>query len=486
MVGAPRAWYLGAMRSVPLPVLALAVVSISCGSPQPAAPAALPASPAQEAPAASPASAAASAKPRFANVPAGQVGDQLAWVLDTIVKGTVEAAEVEAHYHARFLAQVPTAQVIEVTKELAKQLAGVEIVDTTPAGALALVARAKVGDKSWRISIALDPDDHRIAGLLFQPDMDASAKPTSFEDAEKMLVALAPKARMLVAEVVNGTCKPIRQVAAKDQLAIGSTFKLYVLLAVVDQILAGKLAWTDELAVRDDWKSLPSGVTQNDAAGTKLSVQAFAERMISISDNTATDHLIRTVGRDRVEAAVRAAKHAKPALDVPFLTTRDMFVLKLGLSPEEREKYLAMPAAKRKAYLDKTVATAPLPGLENAETWKTARMVDKLEWFASGEDLCRVMATLGTRANQPKAALLRTVLSKNPGLPIDAKVWPFIGFKGGSEPGVMDLTYWLERDDKRTFVVTVAVNSGEGGTVDEEKTAALVTGVIDVLGKSLR
>jgi beta-lactamase class A len=471
------------MRSALL--LALAVSSASCGS----KPRALPTTPPPAAaPAATPAAAVppVAAAPRFANVPEGLVGDQLSWVLGTLKAGKVEAADVEAHFHASFLAQVPTAQVVAITAELGKEFAGFEIVDAKPAGALALVARAKVGDKMWRISIALDPDNHRIAGLRFQPDMDMSAKPASFEDAEKMLVALAPKARMLVAEVVNGTCKPIRQVAAKDQLAIGSTFKLYVLLAVVDQILAGKLSWTDELAVRDDWKSLPSGVTQNDAAGTKLSVQVFAERMISISDNTATDHLLRTVGRDRVEAAVRSAKHGKPALDIPFLTTRDMFVLKLGLSAEERAKYLAMPAAKRKAYLDKTVATAPLPGIENAETWKTAKMIDKLEWFASGEDLCRVMATLAARATKPKAALLRSVLSKNPGLPIDPKVWPFIGFKGGSEPGVMDLTYWLERDDKRTFVVTVAVNSGEGGTVDEEKTAALVTGVIEVLGKSLR
>ncbi len=472
------------MRSVLL--LALAVSSASCGSKPRSLPVAEPAAPAHAAPAATPAAVAPPAAPRVANVPPGLVGDQLAWVLDTIKNGKVEAADIEAHFHASFLAKFPTAQLIAVLQGLGKELVGLEVVDSKSGGELSLVARAKVGDRTWRIIIALDPKNHLIAGLWFKPEPDEKAKPASFEDAEKMLVALAPKARMLVAEVVNGTCKPIRQVAAKDQLAIGSTFKLYVLLAVVDQILAGKLSWTDELAVRDDWKSLPSGITQNDAAGTKLSVQGLAERMISISDNTATDHLLRTVGRDRVEAAVRTAKHSKPALDVPFLTTRDMFVLKLGLSAEDRAKYLAMPAAKRKAYLDKTVATAPLPGLENAETWTTARMVDKLEWFASGEDLCNVMATLGTRAKQAKAAPLRAVLSKNPGLEIDPKVWPFIGFKGGSEPGVMDLTYWLERDDKRTFVVTVAVNAGEGGTVNEERTAALVTGVIEVLGKSQR
>ena len=44
--------------------------------------------------------------------------------------------------------------------------------------------------------------------------------------------------------------------------------------------------------------------------------------MIAISDNTATDHLIDLVGRDRVEAALTVFGHSDPAMTVPFLTTR--------------------------------------------------------------------------------------------------------------------------------------------------------------------
>lgn len=452
------------------------------GAPAPVTPSApAPTSEAQPAPL-----DAAPAAPRFPGVPSGPAGDQLSWLLDTLVNkaGKVDVAELEKHFHASFLAQVPAAQVAPLFVQLGAQAKGLELVEVKPTDANGLVARVHVGDEKLRITLHVNAAaPHQIDGLLFQPDVTGTP-PASFEEAEKQLSTLAPKARMLVAEVVKGTCKPIREVAPRAELAIGSTFKLYVLLALVDQILAGKLAWTDEIAVRDAWKSLPSGVTQNDAAGTKLTVQTLAERMISISDNTATDHLLFSVGRDRVEAALRTSKHAAPALDIPFLSTREMFVLKLGMSDDERARYLDLSPAKRRAFLDKTVAAAPLPELSAAESWKGARAIDRLEWFASSEDLCRVMALLQQRAKQPKGEPLRTVLSKNPGLPIDKKVWPFIGFKGGSEPGVIDLTYWLERDDGRTFVVNVAANADEGGTIDEGKTAMLVHGVIDVLGKT--
>jgi hypothetical protein len=94
------------------------------------------------------------------------------------------------------------------------------------------------------------------------------------------------------------------------------------------------------------------------------------------------------------------------------------------------------------------------------------------------------MAALWTRAQDPRAARLLDVLAKNPGLPIDGKVWPYIGFKGGSEPGVVNMTYLLRRDDDRWFVVTLGFNAAEGGALDEAKIFHLVAGVIDLLGKA--
>ena len=458
--------------------IVLAGLLIACGggraAPAPKPPA--PVSPARPAP------PPAAAKPTFPGAPATPIGDQLAWVLDAIVRrhGTLDRAELAAHFHPSFLAQVPADQALAIFEQLSHQLQTL-VVDDVQADDDRLVARVTADKAKLRISLAVDPATRQISGLLVQQDLDTGSRPQSFADALRAVAALAPRAQLLVATLDKGTCKPVQALAASDELAIGSTFKLYVLLGLVDRIVAGKAAWSDELAVRDDWKSLPSGITQNEPPGTKHSLATFAERMISISDNTAADHLLYTIGRRDVEAAVRATRHARPALDTPFLATRELFLFKLGMPDAEIERYLTLPEARRRDYLDKTLA-GKTPGIAAAAAWKTARRIDKLEWFASSDDLCRVMAALATRGQNPKAAPLFDVLAKNPGLPIDRKVWPYVGFKGGSEPGVVNMTYLLRRDDNQWFVVTLGFNAAEGGTLDEAKIFNLAAGVIALVG----
>jgi len=466
--------------------IVLAGLLIACGGGGTAPAPRPPAAPATLAPPPKPmvpGAPATQAKPAFPGAPATPTGDQLAWVLDAIVRrhGTLGRAELEAHFHPSFLAQVPIDQALAIFEQLGHKLTDL-VVDDVQADGERLVARVTADKTKLRISLTLDPASQQISGLLVQRDLDTGPRPQSFEDALRAVAALAPKAQLLVATLDHGTCKPVQALAASDQLAIGSTFKLYILLALADRILAGKAAWSDELAVRDDWKSLPSGITQNEPPGTKHSLATLAERMISISDNTAADHLLYTIGRKAVEAAVRATRHARPALDTPFLSTRELFLMKLGPAAE-LERYLKLPEARRRDHLDKTLA-GKAPSIDIAGAWKTARRIDQLEWFASSDDLCRVMATLWTRAQAPRAAPLLDVLAKNPGLPIDTKVWPYVGFKGGSEPGVVNMTYLLRRDDNQWFVITLGFNAAEGGTLDEAKIFHLAAGVIELVGKA--
>jgi beta-lactamase class A len=61
---------------------------------------------------------------------------------------------------------------------------------------------------------------------------------------------------------------------------LGSTFKLYVLAALAETIIASDLAWKDKLAIWEELKSLPSGTMQNKAAGTHFLLLEFAQLMI--------------------------------------------------------------------------------------------------------------------------------------------------------------------------------------------------------------
>jgi len=65
-----------------------------------------------------------------------------------------------------------------------------------------------------------------------------------------------------------------------------------VLDAVVDAVGDGSLSWDDDVQVRDELDSYQSGITQDDRPGTLLTVRVMAERMIEISDNAATNHLM--------------------------------------------------------------------------------------------------------------------------------------------------------------------------------------------------
>jgi beta-lactamase class A len=82
---------------------------------------------------------------------------------------------------------------------------------------------------------------------------------------------------------------------------------------------------------------VPSGGLQDEAAGTGFELSLCAECMISISDNTTTNHLIQTLDQRNVEEAIAAAGHSDPALNFPFLMTRELFLLKWRITAEQTD-----------------------------------------------------------------------------------------------------------------------------------------------------
>ncbi|MEZ4398520.1 MAG: serine hydrolase [Kofleriaceae bacterium] len=408
--------------------------------------------------------------------------DTLAWVLATVASGQVEQAEVERRFSPGFLKQVPAAQVVQIFAALKEQLPPVTVLKQDGTAPLKLAALLDTAAGGLRVSITMTSATPRqIDGLLFAP-ATSEAPPRTYPDAVAQLEKAGAKAQLFVAEVDQGACVPKLNVNTTTSLATGSTFKLWVLLALDEKLATskGKLTWDTTLPIRDEAKSLPSGTMQDEAAGTTHTLREFATQMISISDNTATDHLIDYVGDAGVEKALKLAKHTNPAANTPFLRTRELFGLKLAASPEDLAGYRkASVAAKRKMLA--TMRTAPID-LTRINDWMTGtpRALD-LEWFADGRDLCNVMATLGTRGKWDPTSPLLTILSKNPGLPFDAAQWSYLGFKGGSEPGVMNLTFLGKRSDGKWFVVVAAVNDDAKG-VDESLVVNAATGVLRILG----
>ena len=459
-----------------LPSLLIALAACGGSSPAPAAPAPTGAGTGS---AAGGAPTGDAAKPAVDQGPTAE--EALAWVVSTIeAGGKPTEAELTARFAPAFLEKVPPAQLVQIFGMLAQQLPPIKTLKSEGKPPLELSALLDTASGGVRASVQMTSTTPRqIAGLLFQP-ATAEAPPRTYGDAVAQLTQAGAHSQLFIAEIDKGTCKPYQNHNSLDRLAIGSTMKLWVLLALDEKLRTDKkLTWDSPVKIRDEAKSLPSGELQDVPAGTEVPLREVAGKMIAISDNTATDHIIDLVGREQVEKALDLAKHGEPAKDKPWLRTKELFALKLALTPAELDVYRKSGVAAKKKLLDGYRGRA-IDVAQAVKDWTAPRMLD-LEWFANGPDLCNVMAALGTRAGWKPESELLTILGKNAGLPYDHARWTYVGFKGGSEPGVMNLTWLAQRADGKWFVVTATVNDDQK-PLDELLVANAAGGALAILG----
>jgi beta-lactamase class A len=421
-------------------------------------------------PAASPTPSRSAA--RFPDTAAGR---QAHWLLGAVAHPPIPAAAIKAHFDATFLTQVPASRLNSVFATVSS-LRLDSITQSTP-GTLAFVVTA---NGTSRLAVSMVTDAHGlISGLLLRPasTLKPPPVPTAWSGVDRMIRSVAPQVHFLVAAVNGNTCRPVHAIGATTPAPLGSAFKLYVLDALARAVAAGTVSWDQPLTVTSQVKSLPSGVLQNDPDGTRVSVRQVATGMISISDNTAANMLIALLGRPAVEAATRATGMADPALDVPFLTTRELFVLKLDNWPKLAQRYLARDAAGRQAMLTGTVDRVPLSAL-SAAPWTEPRDIGSLEWFASPTDVCHAFASLATLARQPKLAPLAGILARNAGgMTLDPSQWRPVWFKGGSEPGVLTLNYLATTRTGQAYVASVLAADPAAPLAQDSAVLTLISAV---------
>jgi beta-lactamase class A len=432
-------------------VAAAAACSASAGSSSPAA-------------STSAATTAASPAATAASLPSTPVGAQARWLLSAVPHAPIPNATISAHFDQAFLAQAPPSE-LNATFASVKSVT-LDAVTTSTSDTLVMTVTAN-GTTPLRVSMATDPAG-LIAGLLLSPAGSTATQltvPTSWAGVERQVRAAAPQAQLLVARVTGGTCQPVQASGAATPAPLGSAFKLYVLDALARAVAAGKVGWDQPLTVTSQQKSLPSGTLQNDPDGTKVTVRQAADAMISVSDNTAANMLMALLGRPAVEAAAADAGLAEPSLDTPFLSTRELFVLKLVDWPTLASRYLAATPSGRQALLTSTIDAVPYSTLVTAgkAAWNSPRDINSLEWFASAEDMCRVYASLAGYARQPELAPLAAALQINDGgLGLSTAGWQRVWFKGGSEPGVLTLNYLATTKAGQTYEVSLLTENPHG------------------------
>lgn len=402
-------------------------------------------------------------------------GAQARWLLGAIAHLPIPAAAVTAHFDQAFLAKLPPSR-------LNADLAGVQSLraDSVALSTSEFLILTVTANGNTPLDATVSVDAHGlIDGLTLTkpPAQPPTAVPATWAAVDSQVRAVAPQVRMLVAQVGGGACRPIQAIGATSPGPLGSAFKLYVLDALARAAAAGTVSWDQRITLTSQLKSLPSGELSTEPAGTQLTVLQAAEDMISSSDNTAADLLINLLGRSAVEAAAVGSGMADPALDTPFLTTRELFVLKLDDWPSLAGRYLSLDSSGRLAMLTGTVDRAPLPALAAAEAWTTPRDIGSVEWFASPADICKVYASLAALATRPGLAPVAGILEINDGgLGLDPGQWRSVWFKGGSEPGVVTLNYLATTRGGQSYVVSVLA-ANPAAPIPAAQTENLLTAV---------
>lgn len=410
--------------------------------------------------------------------------EQFQWLLRWLQREHQE--EDLARFAEPFLVEVPAPRLAAVHASVRDTFAlegGAEVVsERREAGAPALVAvvRSRDGGRHLRVHLRLD-EAGRIIGLLLQPaaELDADRAET-YEELGARLAAMRGEVEVGAWRFGDGGRTAVFTHGEGRPLAVGSAFKLWVLGELCRSIAEGERRWQDPLVLQGANLSLPSGVMHTFQSGSSFPLREYATKMIAISDNTATDHLMALLGREAVEDWM-AGVTAQPRRNQPMLNTMELFRLKLSGDAQALADFAAADEPQRRRMLADRVRQLK-PNRALAAVWRVPVEVRRVEWFATTADLCAAFEALDEFAGDGSMAPLQEVLGSNPGLPLDRQRWVRIWFKGGSEPGVLSLNWLLERDDGERFCLSLIWNDAER-PVDEAELIARAFDAINLLAR---
>ena len=98
-----------------------------------------------------------------------------------------------------------------------------------------------------------------------------------------------------------------------------------------------------------------------------------------------------------------------------------------------------------------------------------ASSYDLAEWYATPLDMANALSWIknNTKEGQPANAL-RGVMAVETKLPHDAKTWPYVGFKGGSEDNLIAGNWLLRNQNGNWYTMHIYYNN-PNGKADEQQ-----------------
>lgn len=369
-----------------------------------------------------------------------------------------------------FLAQVPAERVRAIAVQLGSQygatrgLAGVDARSPT-AGTIRIdYERAIV---AMDIQIAPAPP-HLVNGLLVT---NIEMRDDDMARVLAELRALPGQTGFAIARLGDGPPAVVASHEPDRVLAIGSTFKLVILAELSRQVRAGQRRWSEVVTLNQPAQR--AGMLSGWPDGVPVTLHTLASLMISVSDNRATDILLHELGRENVERMMATVGLTAGApRNRPFLSTLEMAAIKTG-GEAGLAAWRAADEAGRRRLLTTIYAGIDASRINIAAFTGNPLALD-VEWFASPADLVRAMDWLRREGDDTT----RAILAINPALgPAQRQALDYTGYKGGSEPGVLSLT-WLIRARSGQWLAATATWNNPAAPVEENRLIGLMARAI--------
>ncbi len=373
-------------------------------------------------------------------------------------------------FSPEFLAAVPPAQLRTIGDQLRAQYGAVRaLAGIAPQSPTAGTLHVETERATLHVRIALQPQPpNRIQGLLVT---GADLRGDSFTAVIAEIRALPGSISVAVARLGDSAPALAASIEPDRSLAIGSAFKLFILAELSRQVQAGLRRWSDVVPL--DRPAQSAGALQNWPAGAPFTLHTLAGLMIAQSDNRATDVLLHLAGRENVERMMTRIGVAAAARNRPLLGTAELFALKTA-DAAALNAWLAADESGRRRMLSTSYAD-PRPDL--SRFGGAPLRIDSVEWFASASDLVRAMDWLRRHGDDGA----RAILAINPGAgPALSGDFAYFGYKGGSEPGVLNVT-WLIRTRAGAWHAVSGSWNNPDTVLDEGQFVGLMARLVQLL-----
>lgn len=313
---------------------------------------------------------------------------------------------------------------------------------------------------------------HLIVGLHI---VGARTANDSLDKVMAEIAALPGTTGFAIARLGEGAPELLHSHRADAQMATGSSFKLYILAELARATEARERHWSDVVPLGP--KSF-SGRLMAWPDRAPMTLHSLATAMIAESDNSASDTLLFALDRTKIDAMLATSGHAEADKALPILTTAEAFALKMPANADLRHRYEAAGPSARRALLRKSAARLTADKVDVGSVAEIPTAIDSIEWFASPRDMIGLLDWLRRHGGDALP-----ILAVNPGIaPADAKRWRYLGYKGGSEPGVMAMNLLAQGQDGAWYAVSGSWNN-IAERVDEGRLVALVTRALNLLAE---